>query len=75
MTSFRFYLIRVPEWKNESYPNRIKMVCQAWIEQGFGAPLAVAVFYFIKIVLYIWGWLYFASFSAELGPIQEVGSW
>ncbi|MEM7126484.1 MAG: DUF3556 domain-containing protein [Chloroflexota bacterium] len=63
------------DWKKASYPNRIKIVCQAWIEQGFGAPLVVSIFYFVKVLLYIWGGLYFASFSAELGPMREFGSW
>ncbi|MEM7344304.1 MAG: DUF3556 domain-containing protein [Chloroflexota bacterium] len=63
------------DWKRETYPNRIKMVCQLWIEQGFGAPIAVAGFYFIKIILYIVGGIFFASFSAELGPMRELGAW
>ena len=63
------------DWKKEDFPTRAKLICQAWIAQGFGAPMAVVGFYVLKIILYIAVWFYFCSFSTELGGFREVGSW
>ena len=62
-------------WKKQPFHIRTKMVCQAWAVQGAGAPLAVYSYYFIKIVLYILLWTWFASFSTDLGTLRNIDTW
>ncbi len=63
------------DWLNQPFHIRAKWVCQAWAVQGYGAPPAVYTFYILKIVGYIWGWLWFCSFSDTLGPASSLGHW
>jgi len=63
------------DWKKEPFTQRAKMVCQAWAIQGFGAPISIAVFYFLKIVFYVWMWIWFCSFSIELGTRATIATW
>ncbi|MEL6251270.1 MAG: DUF3556 domain-containing protein [Bacteroidota bacterium] len=63
------------EWKKKPFPIRVKMLCQAWATQGYGAPVSVYVFYILKIVLYVWLWAIFCSFSTELGGLDTISSW
>jgi hypothetical protein len=41
------------EWKKKSYTERAKKVCQNWALQGYGSPISVTIFYFIKIIFYV----------------------
>lgn len=63
------------DWKKEPFHIRVKMLCTAWATQGYGAPASTYIFYIIKIGLYVWGWLFFCSFSNSLGEISEVDLW
>ena len=63
------------EWKQLSFPQKAKKVCQAWALQGFGAPRFTILFYTLKIVFYIWMWTVFCSFSTELGSLDSLGTW
>lgn len=63
------------EWKKQPFAVRAKLLCQAWAIQGFGAPLAVYTFYVIKTLFYVWMWTWFASFSTDLGSLNEIGEW
>ncbi len=62
-------------WKNKAFPEKAKMICQAWAMQGFGAPKFIILFYTIKILLYGWVWLFFCSYSAELGTLANISKW
>lgn len=63
------------DWKRQPFHTRAKWLCQAWTEQGFGAPLPVYVFYVAKIVVYVWLWTWFASFSTDLGSLSDIREW
>ncbi|MFT7588736.1 MAG: hypothetical protein ACI959_000948 [Limisphaerales bacterium] len=63
------------QWSKKPFTQRAKMICQAWALQGFGAPLAAAFFYIIKILAYILGWLFWCSFSEQLGNTSELNLW
>ncbi|MCB9230875.1 MAG: DUF3556 domain-containing protein [Bacteroidia bacterium] len=63
------------EWKTQPFPQRVKMICQAWAVQGYGAPPSVYLFYLLKIGIYIGLWLWFCSFSTDLGPPSDLGKW
>lgn len=53
------------------YPERIRVACVDWVDQGFGAPIGAYLFYVLKIAAYIWGWAYFAGRGLEGG----IGDW
>lgn len=63
------------EWKTKPFPTRVKMLCQAWALQGYGAPVSVYFFYIFKTALYVWLWTVFCSFSENLGDLGEISSW
>lgn len=63
------------EWKTKPFPTRVRMLCEAWAVQGYGAPVSVYLFYILKIALYIGMWLLFCSMSDSLGPVSEIASW
>lgn len=63
------------QWKEEPFHIRAKMLCQAWALQGFGAPPTVILFYVIKILFFVGMWIWFASFSKDLGGFDTIGQW
>jgi hypothetical protein len=62
-------------WEKAAFNEKVKMVCQAWAIQGFGAPFSTFLFYIFKIAFYVWMWFWFCSFSTDLGSFSDVGSW
>ena len=46
----------IVDWQRRPFPERLRMVCQSWAEQGYGTPPAVYLAYLIKIALYVAGW-------------------
>ncbi|GIV33123.1 MAG: hypothetical protein KatS3mg031_0658 [Chitinophagales bacterium] len=63
------------QWANQPFHQRIRMLCTAWTLQGYGAPATVYIFYLLKIILYVAGWIVFCSFSNHLGGIETIASW
>jgi len=63
------------EWDQKPFPEKARMVCQAWAIQGYGTPLAIYLFYALKMALYGWGWLFFCSFTEGMGSLATFGSW
>lgn len=63
------------QWVKEPLPIRAKQVCHAWILQGFGAPLSIYAFYVIKVAFYIAAWIFFCSFSPQLGSYEQIAHW
>src|SRR4051812_9363038 len=55
------------DWIKQAFPERIRMLCVAWATQGYGAPVLIYLFYIVKILLYVAGWIFFCSFSTALG--------
>lgn len=43
--------------------------------QGYGTPFAVYVVYALKVAFYIGMWVFFCSFSPELGGLGTIGQW
>src|SRR5512147_1451925 len=62
-------------WQNKPFPERLKMVCQAWAVQGYGTPWPIYVVYLLKIGLYVGAWLFFCSLSPSLGGPGSIASW
>jgi len=65
----------IREWQRRPYPERLRMVCQSWAEQGYGTPAAIYVVYLLKIVAYVAGWCFFCSFTPGLGDPRAIASW
>ena len=63
------------EWKKQPFAQRVKMLCAVWAMQGYGGPVSVYGFYILKLVFYVGMWLYFCSFSSNLGAAGEIQSW
>lgn len=65
----------IAEWKRKPFPERLRMVCQAWAAQGYGVPPLIYVVYLLKIGLYAGMWLLFCSMSARLGGPGTIAAW
>ncbi len=63
------------DWEKWPFPEKAKRVCQAWGLQGFGAPLFAPIFYFLKIVFYVWMWTVFCAYSTDLGGLDSISTW
>lgn len=63
------------QWKHLPFPERAKMVCQAWATQGVGSPLFAPIFYTAKIIFYLWMWTVFCAYSTELGTRDTITHW
>jgi hypothetical protein len=62
-------------WAKKPFPERARMVCEAWAMQGYGAPLGVLVVYALKVAAYVGAWIGFCSRSPELGGAASIASW
>ncbi|CAN95704.1 putative membrane protein [Sorangium cellulosum So ce56] len=63
------------DWAKRPFPERARMVCEAWALQGSGAPLAVYVLHAVKLALYAGAWVLFCSTSPSLGGLSTIGDW
>jgi hypothetical protein len=50
-------------WRTLPFPERLRLVCQAWAVQGYGTPGAIFGLYAVKIALYVLAWLWFCTFT------------
>lgn len=68
------YDIRV--WRTLPFPERLRLACQAWAIQGYGAPPIIYTVYLLKIaVLYLGGFCFFCSFTPGLGAPASIATW
>jgi len=63
------------EWEKKPFPERCRLVCQAWALQGYGSPPTVVLAYALKVLALIGAWLGFCALSPALGPASDVGRW
>ncbi|MGW0161874.1 DUF3556 domain-containing protein [Mycobacterium sp. NPDC003323] len=62
-------------WRKGTRAERIKPMARHWAETGFGAPVALHLFYVVKIVLYVLvGWLIVLS-TKGIDGFSNVASW
>lgn len=62
-------------WEKLPFPERARMVCQAWATQGYGTPLIVFLAYGLKVAAYVGVWLAICAWTPSLGPIAEIDHW
>ena len=63
------------EFRRLPFRERVKKLCGAWAVQGYGTPVSIIVYYTLKVVLAIWAWNFFCSFSPALGTFSELANW
>ena len=58
------------------FSERVRLVCQTWAAQVNPNPIAVLALYWVKYLLvFVGGWAFFVSFSANYPGFLAVGSW
>ena len=68
--------IDIAEWSKGTRSEKIRPMARHWAEVGFGTPVALHLFYVVKILLYILGaWLFAVSTTDGLGGFTDVASW
>jgi hypothetical protein len=63
------------EWEKKPFPERARMVCEAWALQGYGSPLGAYAIYALKVVFYVGMWVVFCRFTEGLGGIRSIATW
>ncbi len=63
------------DWAKRPFPDKSRMVCNAWAMQGYGTPIAIYFVYVLKILLYVAGWIFFCRFTPGMGSVSGLGSW
>jgi hypothetical protein len=63
------------EWSKGNRSERIRPLARHWAEVGFGTPIALHLFYVVKIGLYILGGWLFALATSGIDGFTDVGSW
>ena len=65
------------EWATMPFRERARLACEAYAVQGWGSPGAVYLFYGLKILFYVAGWLAFCSFTPGMGfgHLDTFGDW
>ncbi len=65
------------EWVALPYRERLRLMCQDWAMQGFGAPPAVYGFYVLKIGFYVGMWMLFVmvGHSPGVGGLGDIATW
>ncbi|KZS63665.1 DUF3556 domain-containing protein [Mycobacterium ostraviense] len=67
--------VDIPEWSKGTRSEKIRPMARHWAEVGFGTPVALHLFYVVKIVLYILGaWLVVLS-TTGIDGFTNVRSW
>ncbi|MDI3406954.1 DUF3556 domain-containing protein [Streptomyces cavernicola] len=56
-------------------PDRLRILTRDWVENGFGSPYAVYLFYLVKCLLYVGGAALVISLTPGLSSVSEIGSW
>jgi len=62
-------------WEKLPLSERTRQVCLASCLEGYGSPLAVYVFYLLKVAGYIALWFFFCGFTPGLGRLSDFGAW
>jgi hypothetical protein len=61
-------------FRERPHLERMKILSRHWVEYGFGTPWSVHLLYVVKIALYVFVGLLFASCTRGLGAFWEVAS-
>src|SRR3978361_1404853 len=68
-------VVDLAEWSKGTRSEKIRPMARHWAEVGFGTPIALHLFYVVKILLYILGGWLFALATTGIDGFPHVGSW
>ena len=63
------------DWAARPESERVRLMCESWATQGFGAPAVAYLFYLLKIALYIAIWVWFVSRSPTVDGFSDISDW
>ena len=63
------------EWSKGTRSEKIRPMARHWAEVGFGTPVALHLFYVVKILLYILGGWLFVLATKGIDGFTNVGQW
>jgi hypothetical protein len=63
------------DWSRKGFAERVRMATSAYVLEGMAYPLATYGYHAAKLVLFVGGWMFFASFTAGLGDPLALTSW
>lgn len=63
------------DWARRPERERVRMMCESWALEGFGAPLAAYLLYVLKIVAYVWVWVLFVARDPQVAGWSDIGQW
>lgn len=63
------------DWAARPESERVRLMCESWATQGFGAPAVAYAFYLFKIAVYITLWVYFVSRTPTFDGFSDIGDW
>ena len=63
------------EWSKGTRAEKLRPMARHWAEVGFGTPVALHLFYVVKIVLYILGGWLFVLTTKGIDGFLNVGAW
>ncbi len=63
------------QWRTGTRAEKIKPMARHWAEVGFGTPVALHLFYVLKIGLYILGAWLIAAATPGIGGLTDVADW
>lgn len=64
----------VAEWRRLPFPERLRMVCLAWADQGYGSPAGVYLLYLAKLAFYVFGWAWWCT-AGTGWHLADLGTW
>ena len=63
------------DWARRPERERVRMMCESWALEGFGAPFAAYALYVLKIAGYVWVWVLFVARDPQVAGWSDIGSW
>ena len=63
------------DWAARPEGERVRLMCESWATQGFGAPAIAYLFYVFKILVYVAIWILFVGRSPDVGGLSDIGDW
>ncbi len=66
---------RPVELSQLGFPERVRLGCEDYVLKGIGLPLPAYLVHAVKLALFVFGWMFFCSFTPGLGNPWRIGSW
>ena len=63
------------DWAARPEADRVRLMCESWAVQGFGAPAVAYFFYVAKIAVYVCLWVVFVSRAPDVQGWSDIGDW